>query len=165
MGSTLTSRTMQRVAIPKGGLESLASFFRGVVRSLQGLAVAAVVGVAAIAAALARDGLEAADVFVTLVLLAAPAVLLFFAAGLRQVLQVPGRVRRMPGEGSEQLAELTRIAEPPEAAAFAARRGSCGGFVGSSDPVATSSASPCRSRSSHLDFSAWRRSPRRSACS
>jgi len=101
---------MQRVAIPKSGLESLASFFRGVVRSLQGLAIAAVLGVAVIAAALARDGFEAADVFVTLVLLAAPAVLLFFAAGLRQVLQLPARVRRMPSEGSEQLAELTRIA-------------------------------------------------------
>lgn len=79
-------------------------------RSLQGLAIAAVAGVAAIAAALARDGIEAVDIFVTLVLLAAPAVVLFFAAGLRQVLQLPDRVRRMPSEGSEQLAELTRIA-------------------------------------------------------
>ncbi len=110
MVGTLTSRAMQRASIRSGGLESLGSFFRGVVRSLQGLAAAAVVGVAAIAAALARGGLEAAEVFVTIVLLAAPAVVLFFAAGLRQVLQLPERVRRMPGEGSEQLAELTRIA-------------------------------------------------------
>ena len=79
-------------------------------RSLRGLAMAAVVGVAAIAAALARDGVEAVDVFLTIVLLAAPAVVLFFAAGLWQVVQLPERVRRMPTEGSEQLAELTRIA-------------------------------------------------------
>jgi hypothetical protein len=101
---------MQRVSIRRSGLEGLAAFFRGVVRSLQGLAIAAVVGVAAIAAALARDGVEASDVFVTIVLLAAPGVVLFFAAGLRQVLQLPDRLRSLPGEGSDQLAELTRIA-------------------------------------------------------
>ena len=101
---------MQRASIPRGGLEALRSFFRGVVRSLRALGMAAVVGVAAIAAALARDGLEAVDVFVTIILLAAPAVVLFFAAGLWQVVQLPERVRRMPTEGSEQLAELTRIA-------------------------------------------------------
>ena len=85
-------------------------------RSLRRLAVAAVLGVAAIAAALARDGVEAVDVVLTIVLLAAPAIVLFFAAGLLQVLRLPERVRRMPSEGSEHLAELTRIAE-------AARRG------------------------------------------
>ncbi len=101
---------MQRASIPIGGLEALGSFFRGVVRSLRGLAVAAVAGVAAIAAALARDGVETVDVVVTIVLLAAPGLVLFFAAGLQQVLRLPERVRRMPSEGSEQLAELTRIA-------------------------------------------------------
>ena len=47
---------------------------------------------------------------ITVLLLAPPAILLFFAQGLREVLALPERLRKMPGEGQERLAELTRIA-------------------------------------------------------
>lgn len=93
-----------------GGLEGLAAFVRGLVRFLHGLAFAAVLGVAAIASVLARGGFETLDVVVTIVLLAPPAILLLFATGLREVLRLPERLRRMPSQGSEQISELTRIA-------------------------------------------------------
>ena len=101
---------MQRASIQGGGLEGLAAFVRAVAAFLRACAFAAVLGVAAIASVLARDGFETVDVVVTLVLLAPPAILLFFTAGLREVLRLPERLRRMPSQGSEQLSELGRIA-------------------------------------------------------
>ena len=41
---------------------------------------------------------------------APPAILLFFAQGVRALLSLPDRLRRLPGEGEERLAELTRLA-------------------------------------------------------
>lgn len=101
---------MRRSTIRIGGLEGLAAFVRGVVRVLNGLAFAALLGVAAIASVLARGGFEAVDVVVTIVLLAPPGILFLFASGLREVLRLPERLRRMPSQGAEQLSELTRIA-------------------------------------------------------
>jgi hypothetical protein len=109
---------MQRVSIGSAGLEGLAAFVRGAVTFLRGFAVAALLGVAAIAAVLARGGFEAVDVAVTAVLLAPPAILLFFAAGLRQILRLPERLRRMPSQGSEQLSELRRIAGAARSGGF-----------------------------------------------
>jgi hypothetical protein len=44
------------------------------------------------------------------VLLAPPALLLFFTAGLGELLRLPERLRRLPRESSTQLAELSRLA-------------------------------------------------------
>jgi hypothetical protein len=39
-----------------------------------------------------------------------PIVLLFFAQGVQELLSLPDRLRRLPGDGEERLAELTRLA-------------------------------------------------------
>jgi hypothetical protein len=101
---------MERASIRTGGLESLGAFVRGVATFLRGFAFVTLLGVAAIAAVLARGGFEAVDIAVTAVLLVPPAILLSFSAGLREVLRLPERLRRMPSQGTEQLSELGRIA-------------------------------------------------------
>lgn len=83
---------------------------RRVVAVLRQLAFAAALGVAAIALLLRRDGFEALDAVLVALLLAPPAILLFFAQGLRELLALPERLRKLPGEGQERLAELTRLA-------------------------------------------------------
>jgi hypothetical protein len=83
---------------------------RGLVRKLQQLAVAAVVGAAAIALLLRRDGFDEADVVFSVVMLAPPAFLYFFTRGILELVSLPDRLRRMPGEGQERVAELTRVA-------------------------------------------------------
>ena len=92
------------------GLEGLLRFVRGVVRFAQRFAVVTLVAVAAIVALLADGGFGAADALVTAILLVPPAILLLFAAGLRGLLALPERLRRMPHEGADQLRELTQIA-------------------------------------------------------
>jgi len=72
------------------------------VRLLRRLALAAAVGVAAIAIVLLRDGFEALDAVLLAVLLAPPAMVLFFAQGLRELLALPERLRHLPGEGQER---------------------------------------------------------------
>ncbi|MDF2748925.1 MAG: hypothetical protein K0T00_100, partial [Gaiellaceae bacterium] len=91
-------------------LDALVRFLAGIVRSLRRFAFLAVFGVAAIGALLARNGVEPADVVLTILLLAPPAVLLFFTAGVAQLLRLPERVRRMPRESATQLTELSRLA-------------------------------------------------------
>ena len=59
---------------------------------------------------LARGGYSAADAVITVLLLAPPAILLFFAQGLAELIALPERLKRMPGEGGQRLEELTRIA-------------------------------------------------------
>ena len=77
---------------------------------LRRLAVAGVAGVGAIAALLAREGLAAGEIVVLLILLAPPALVLFFAQGIRELSSLPDRLRRIPGEGQERFAELSRLA-------------------------------------------------------
>jgi hypothetical protein len=101
---------MERASIRSGGVEGLAVLVRAIATFLRGVAFAAFLGVAAIASLLARGGFETVDGVVTAVLLVPPAIVLFFVAGLREVLRLPERLRRMPGRGSEQLSELGRIA-------------------------------------------------------
>lgn len=91
-------------------LGALAAFVRGLVRLVRRLAFAAVIGVAVLAAVLARGGFSAADALVTALLLAPPAILLFFAQGLAELIALPERLRRMPGDGGQRLEELTRLA-------------------------------------------------------
>ena len=83
---------------------------RRIVGVLRRLALAAVLGVAAIALLLRRDGFDALDGVVVLLLLAPAAIVLFFAQGIRELLALPERLRKLPEEGQERFAELARVA-------------------------------------------------------
>ena len=83
---------------------------RGLVRKLQRLALAAVLGAAAIALLLRRDGFDDADTVFAILLLLPPGFLYFFTRGILELVSLPDRLRRMPGEGQERVAELTRVA-------------------------------------------------------
>jgi hypothetical protein len=85
----------------------IASFVRGIRR----LAFVAAAGVVPIALLLRReDGFNALDGLVTVLLLAPAAIVLFFAQGVRELVSLPERLRKLPGEGQERLSELARIA-------------------------------------------------------
>jgi hypothetical protein len=101
---------MARITVSTVQLAALAGFLRGFVRFVRRLAFAAVIGVALLAAVLARGGYSAADAVITVLLLVPPAILLFFAQGLAELIALPERLRRMPGEGGQRLEELTRLA-------------------------------------------------------
>ncbi len=92
------------------GLDALVGFLRGIVKTVRAFAFAAALGVAAIAALLARGGFETVDAVVVVLLLLAPALLLFFAAGVGELLRLPERLRRLPTDSTDQLTELRRIA-------------------------------------------------------
>ena len=101
---------MARITISTAQFTNLDLGVRSLVRNLRRLAVAAAVGVAAIALLLRRDGFDGADTVLTLLLLAAPAFVLFFARGVLELVSLPDRLRKMPGEGQERLTELGRVA-------------------------------------------------------
>jgi hypothetical protein len=101
---------MARITVSTVQLGALAGFLRGFVRFVRRLAFAAVIGVALLAAVLARGGYSALDAVITAVLLAPPAIALFFAQGVAELITLPERLRRMPGEGGQRLQELTRLA-------------------------------------------------------
>ncbi|MBA2331176.1 MAG: hypothetical protein H0V94_00085 [Actinobacteria bacterium] len=101
---------MTRVTVNVGDLQGLTRLLGAAVRFIVRLAFAALLGIAAIAAVLARGDFSALDGVLVLVLVSAPAVLLLFALGLREVARLPERLRRMPRQGADQLAELSRIA-------------------------------------------------------
>jgi hypothetical protein len=101
---------MARITLSTAQFTSLDLAVRGLVRRLRRLALAAVGGTAAIALLLRRDGFDEADLVFTLLLLAPPAVVLFFARGILELVSLPDRLRRMPGEGQERVTELTRVA-------------------------------------------------------
>ena len=102
---------MSRVERAAGQLSALDRVIRGLVRGVRRLAVAGALGVLPIALLLRReDGFDALDGLVTVLLLAPPAIVLFFAQGVLELVSLPERLRRIPGEGQERLAELGRIA-------------------------------------------------------
>jgi hypothetical protein len=101
---------MAQITVSTTQLGALAGVVRRIIRFFRRLAFVAIAGVAAVAALLARGEFSIGDVVITVLLLAPPAILLFFAQGLREVLALPERLRKLPGEGQERLAELTRIA-------------------------------------------------------
>lgn len=111
---------MARITVSTTQLGALSGVLRGIVRLVRRVALLGLAGAAAIAVLLARGGVSAGDVVVALLLLAPAAVLLFFAQGVRELIALPERLRKIPGEGQERLAELTRIAG--EARAARARR-------------------------------------------
>ena len=101
---------MAPITLSTAQFASLDLAVRGLVRKLRRLAAAAGAGVAAIVLLLGRDGLEGADAVFALLLLAAPAFLLFFTRGVLELVSLPDRLRRAPGEGQERLTELGRVA-------------------------------------------------------
>lgn len=101
---------MARVPDVGERLAPLERLARGLARRLRRLAIAAVLGVVPIALLLRRDGFDGADVVLTVLLLVPAAVVLFFTQGLLELVGLPGRLRRMPGEGQQRLAEVARAA-------------------------------------------------------
>lgn len=101
---------MAQITVSTTQLGALAGFVRGFVRLVRRLAFGAVIGVTLLAAALARGGFTAGDAVVTALLLAPPAILLFFAQGMAELIALPERLRRLPGEGGQRLQELTQFA-------------------------------------------------------
>jgi hypothetical protein len=100
---------MSRLADAAGRFAPIERFLRGLVRLLRWLAVAAALAVIPIVLLLRRDGFDALDALVTAALLAPPAIVLFFAQGLRELAGFPDRLRRIPGEGQERLSEIARL--------------------------------------------------------
>jgi hypothetical protein len=101
---------MPRITLSTAQFTSLDLAVRGLVRQLRRLALAALAGIAAIALLLRRDGFDDADLIFAVLLLAPPAFLLFFTRGILELVSLPDRLRRMPGEGQERVTELTRVA-------------------------------------------------------
>ena len=107
-----------RATVNVGDLGGLTRLIGAVVRFVSRLGFVGLLAVAAIASVLARGEFTLADGIITALLAAAPVILIVFAAGLREVARLPERLRRMPHQGSEQLAELSRIAGEARAAGF-----------------------------------------------
>lgn len=101
---------MARITVSTTQLGALGGAVRRIVRVVRRLAFVGLAGAAAVAALLARGGFSAGDVVLTLLLLVPSAILLFFAQGMRELLALPERLRKIPGEGQERLAELARLA-------------------------------------------------------
>lgn len=96
---------------PTGRFGAVDRFARGLVRTLRKLALAGALGVVPIAFLLRRyDGFGVLDGVLVLALLVPAAILLLFAQGVLELVSLPERLRRLPGEGQERLAELGRIA-------------------------------------------------------
>ena len=92
-------------------LSTLERLVRRIVRAVRRLAVAALLGVVPIALLLRRDdGFDGLDALVTILLLIPSAIVLFFAQGVLELVSLPERLRRIPGEGQERLAEVARLA-------------------------------------------------------
>jgi hypothetical protein len=106
-----------RLTVSTAQLASLERAIRGFVRVLRRLAFAAAAVALLIALLLWRDdGFDGADALLVLLLLAPAAIVLFFTRGVLELVSLPGRLQRVPGESQEQIAELTRIAGDARAA-------------------------------------------------
>ena len=108
---------MARLTVSTVQLASLERTIRGFVRVLRRLALAAAAVALLIALLLRRDGgFDGADAVLTLLLLTPPAIVFFFTRGVLELVSLPGRLQRVPGESQQQIAELTRIAGDARAA-------------------------------------------------
>ena len=101
---------MAQISVSTAQLSALGGVIRRIVGFIRRLALVAIGGVVLVAALLARGEFSVGDAVITLLLLVPPGLVLLFAQGLREVLALPERLRKIPGAGQEQLAELTRIA-------------------------------------------------------
>ncbi len=103
-------RRVARITVSTDQLASLGGLIRGFVRFVRRLALVTVGAAVVLAILLQRNGYTADEGVLTILFLAPPAILLFFAQGVQQLLAFPDRLRRMPGDGQERLVELTRVA-------------------------------------------------------
>jgi hypothetical protein len=102
---------MPPLTISTAQLAVLERTVRNIVRAVRRLAFAAVAAVFPIAVLLWReDGFDGADAVLTLLLLTPAAIVLFFARGVLELVSLPGRLQRVPGEGQKRLSELARVA-------------------------------------------------------
>jgi hypothetical protein len=102
---------MPPLTISTGQLAVLERTVHNIVRTVRRLAFGAVAALVPITLLLQRDdGFEEIDVVVLVLLLAPPAIVLFFARGVLELVSLPGRLQRIPGEGQERLSELARTA-------------------------------------------------------
>ena len=100
---------MARVRVSTVQPAALSALLHRIIQLMRRLAFAAAGAAAVLVLLLARDGYAAEDVILAPLLFVPPAVLLFFAVGVGQVLALPERLRRVPAEGQEQLGELARL--------------------------------------------------------
>lgn len=108
---------MARLTVSTAQLASLERAIRGFVGVLRRLAFAAAAVALLIALLLWRDdGFDGADALLVLLLLAPAAIVFFFTRGVLELVSLPGRLQRVPGESQEQIAELGRIAGDARAA-------------------------------------------------
>lgn len=145
---------MARITFSTDQFAGLGGLIRGFVRFVRRLALVAVGAVVLLVVLLQRDGFTAVEAVLTILLLAPPAILLFFAQGVQELLSLPERLRRVPGEGEERLAELSRLAGQARTTRAAACRSSSGGCEVRSARCGTSQESRCRFVSSPLPSSA-----------
>jgi hypothetical protein len=101
---------MARITVSTDQLAGLAGLIRGFVRFVRRLSLVAIGATVVLVILLQRDGFTADEAVLTILFLAPPAILLFFAQGVQAMLSFPDRLRRMPNEGQERIAELTRFA-------------------------------------------------------
>ena len=108
---------MARLTVSTAQLASLERTIRGFIRVLRRLALTAAAFAALIALLLWNSGgFDGADAVLTLLLLTPPAIVFFFTRGVLELVSLPGRLQRVPGESQEQIAELGRIAGDARAA-------------------------------------------------
>lgn len=102
---------MARLTIPTAQLAAVDRAVRSLVRTAHRLALAAAVSVLLIALLLWRDDdFDGADAVLTLLLLTPSAIVFFFTRAVMELVSLPGRLQRVPGESQDQLAELARTA-------------------------------------------------------
>ena len=101
---------MARITVSAVQLTVLGAVIRGFVRFVRRLSLLALGAVVVLVVLLQRDGFTVGDGVLTVLCLAPPVVLLFFAQGVHELLSLPDRLRGLPGDGEERLAELMRLA-------------------------------------------------------
>ena len=101
---------MARITVSTAQFAGVGGLIRGVVRFVRRLALVAIGAVVVLVVLLQRNGFTVVDGVLTILLLAPPAILFLFAQGVHALLSLPDRLRRMPGDGEERLAELARLA-------------------------------------------------------
>jgi hypothetical protein len=101
---------MARITVSTDQLAALGGPIRAFVRFVRRLSLVAVGAAVVLVGLLLRDGFGAEEAVLAILFLAPPAILLFFARGVQALLSFPERLSRMPADGGERLAELTRLA-------------------------------------------------------
>lgn len=106
---------MAPITVSTDQLAALGGLISGFVRFVRRLSFVAVGATVVLVAVLQRGGFTAEEVVLTILFLTPPAILLFFAQGVQALLSFPDRLQRMPNEGQERIAELTRFAGQTQA--------------------------------------------------